>query len=154
MLAGTYSGYGIALGYISSGKPVLAMGETVRDGNKLMGLMPSSPTPSSREAICSPCHHKCAEQRRLRVCVVLVSRYVCRACILSVQVLTSTDSDAPRYIGGFIHNIAMSAMSVVFMCVLRMYLGRLNKKLDAAELAEAERNGQPVSSRKGFRYIL
>lgn len=80
----------------------------------------------------------------------------CRVCILSfqVEVLMSTDSDAPRYIGGFIHNIAMSAMSVVFMCVLRMYLGRLNKKLDAAELAEAERNGQPVSSRKGFRYIL
>lgn len=68
--------------------------------------------------------------------------------------LTNTDSDAPRYVGGFIHNIAMSAMSVVFMCVLRMYLGRLNKKLDAAELAEAERNGEPAVSRKGFRYIL
>lgn len=36
MLAGTYSGYGIALGYISSGKSGLAMGETVRYGNKLM----------------------------------------------------------------------------------------------------------------------
>lgn len=48
----------------------------------------------------------------------------------------------------------MSAMSVVFMCVLRMYLGRLNKKLDAAELAEAERNDQPAVFRKGFRYIL
>lgn len=48
----------------------------------------------------------------------------------------------------------MSAMSVVFMVILRMYLGRLNKKLDAAELAEAERAGVPAAARKGFRYIL
>lgn len=52
MLAGTYSGYGIALGYISSGKSGLAM-----ERNTLMGLMPSSPTPSSCETICSPGHH-------------------------------------------------------------------------------------------------
>lgn len=70
---------------------------------------------------------------------------------------TTKDSDAPRYVGAFIHNIVMSAVSVVFMIILRIYLGRLNKKLDAAEGFEglAERSGVPVMAvKKGFRYLL
>lgn len=66
---------------------------------------------------------------------------------------TLTDSDAPRYLGGFIHNIIMSAVSVVFMIILRLYLGKLNKKLDEQEAGK--RSGLPgVTTAKGFRYLL
>ncbi|KAL1881256.1 hypothetical protein Daus18300_001108 [Diaporthe australafricana] len=76
------------------------------------------------------------------------------------------DSAAPRYVSAFVVNIAMSAMTVIAMTVLRIYLGRLNKKLDRGEkvrdvgnsagAAESpETGGSPgVTEDTGFRFLL
>lgn len=60
----------------------------------------------------------------------------------------------------------MSAMTVIAMTVLRIYLGRLNKKLDRGETVRdvgnnagaagsPEANGLPeVTSERGFRFLL
>ncbi|KAK2597878.1 hypothetical protein N8I77_012633 [Diaporthe amygdali] len=75
-------------------------------------------------------------------------------------------SAAPRYVNAFVVNIAMSAMTVIAMTVLRIYLGRLNKKLDRGETVRdvgnnagaagsPEANGLPeVTSERGFRFLL
>ncbi|KAJ0119630.1 MFS general substrate transporter [Diaporthe amygdali] len=75
-------------------------------------------------------------------------------------------SAAPRYVNAFVVNIAMSAMTVIAMTVLRIYLGRLNKKLDRGETVRdvgnnagaagsPEANGFPeVTTERGFRFLL
>lgn len=76
------------------------------------------------------------------------------------------DEDAPRYVTAFVVNIAMSAMTVISMTGLRVYLGRLNKKLDrgeavkdvgsGAQAVEArESSGLPgIAVERGFRFLL
>lgn len=80
--------------------------------------------------------------------------------------ITSVDSAAPRYVSAFVVNIAMSAMTVMAMTVLRIYLGRLNKRLDRGEnvrdvgdsagaVESHEAGGLPhVTANRGFRFLL
>ncbi|QKX56055.1 uncharacterized protein TRUGW13939_03155 [Talaromyces rugulosus] len=72
------------------------------------------------------------------------------------------DSASPRYITAFSVNIGMSSMTIIFSTILRIYLGRLNKKLDHEEGTDLvvdahanEEHGLPrVAVRQGFRFLL
>ncbi|KAL3463135.1 major facilitator superfamily domain-containing protein [Aspergillus heterothallicus] len=74
------------------------------------------------------------------------------------QIYTSyfyPDTDAPRYTKAFCINIAMLATTIAFATILRIALGRENKKLDlqdAAALDEGDSAG--VRRSNGFRYLL
>ncbi|GAB1192457.1 hypothetical protein APSETT444_001649 [Aspergillus pseudonomiae] len=59
----------------------------------------------------------------------------------------------------YVVNIAMSAMTIIFSTVLRVYLGRLNKKLDQEEGADlftyaGSSEGPEVAANRGFRFLL
>ncbi|PTB42494.1 uncharacterized protein TrAFT101_008416 [Trichoderma asperellum] len=60
------------------------------------------------------------------------------------------DSDSPRYTKAFCINIAMLAMSLCFATILRIVLGRENKRLDMEDGANPE---DPVRNSR-FRYLL
>ncbi|EHK48771.1 hypothetical protein TRIATDRAFT_83645 [Trichoderma atroviride IMI 206040] len=60
------------------------------------------------------------------------------------------DSDAPRYTKAFCINIGMLAMSLCFATILRIALGRENKRLDREDGANLE---NPVRNSR-FRYLL
>ncbi|RAK79349.1 MFS general substrate transporter [Aspergillus fijiensis CBS 313.89] len=75
------------------------------------------------------------------------------------------NSASPRYITAFSVNIAMSSMTIIFATILRLYLGRLNKRLDREEgtsmgASNSQRHdneehglpGQAVT--RGFRFLL
>ncbi|KAE8330335.1 MFS general substrate transporter [Aspergillus sergii] len=72
------------------------------------------------------------------------------------------DSDAPRYTTAFSVNIGMSSITIIFSTILRIYLGRLNKKLDQEEgfdlgtnAHDNEEHGLPgLAVRQGFRFLL
>lgn len=68
--------------------------------------------------------------------------------------LFAIDSAAPRYASAFIVNIAMSAMSVLAMSGLRIYLGRLNKKLDRGEAVRDVASSGGSTGDGGFRFLL
>lgn len=65
------------------------------------------------------------------------------------------DSQAPRYEAAFIHNCLMSAVAIGAALVLRIMLGRLNKKLDRGERVEGAVNATPgEAAEHGFRFRL
>ncbi|KAJ5852141.1 uncharacterized protein N7529_011526 [Penicillium soppii] len=72
---------------------------------------------------------------------------------------------APRYTTAFCYNIGMSTMTIIFATILRIVLGRLNKKLDeeegtniarsASQQEENEEHGLPARAiSQGFRFLL
>lgn len=63
-------------------------------------------------------------------------------------------SAAPGYKGAFIHNCLMTALAVSAAGVLRVMLGRLNKKLDRGEHVEGAINTPTEAAENGFRYLL
>ncbi|PLB48230.1 MFS general substrate transporter [Aspergillus steynii IBT 23096] len=71
------------------------------------------------------------------------------------------NEDGPRYLKAFVHNMAMSVMTILFGTILRIVLVRLNKKLDEEEgvdiLEQSQGqgpDGEPVVVRRGFRYLI
>ncbi|CAG8103583.1 unnamed protein product [Penicillium olsonii] len=74
------------------------------------------------------------------------------------------NSAAPQYTTAFSYNIAMSALTIIFGTILRIVLGRLNKKLDeeegtnigpSAPVQGNEENGLPGQAvTQGFRFLL
>lgn len=64
-------------------------------------------------------------------------------------------SASPQYTGAFIHNCIMSAITITGALVLRILLGRLNKKLDRGETVEGAINAAPGEAvEHGFRFKL
>ncbi|KAH8432305.1 uncharacterized protein LDX57_009944 [Aspergillus melleus] len=58
------------------------------------------------------------------------------------------DEDNPRYLKAFVHNMAMSVMTILFGTILRIALVRLNKRLDQEEGVDIlERQGQDGNER-------
>ncbi|RAL01117.1 MFS general substrate transporter [Aspergillus ibericus CBS 121593] len=122
MLGSIYSGYVVALGYISN---IL-------------------PRPAAKRA----------------AALALIN------CLSNVcQIYTPylyPDSASPRYIIAFSINIGMLSMTIIVSTILRIYLGRLNKKLDeldgvdlATQARDNEEHGLPgVAVREGFRFLL
>jgi hypothetical protein len=65
------------------------------------------------------------------------------------------NSSKPRFTGAFIHNLVMAVVAIVACGVLRIILGRLNKKLDAGERVEGAINAAPgEAAEHGFRFRL
>lgn len=65
------------------------------------------------------------------------------------------DSAAPRYEAAFIHNCLLAAVAIGAALVLRIMLGRLNKKLDRGESVEGAVNAAPGEAvEHGFRFRL
>ena len=59
----------------------------------------------------------------------------------------------PRYVTAFAVNVAASGLAIAFAVVSRIYLGRLNAKLDAGQ--PPGKNGPTAAQvASGFRYIL
>ncbi|OJJ60513.1 hypothetical protein ASPSYDRAFT_146706 [Aspergillus sydowii CBS 593.65] len=84
-----------------------------------------------------------------RAAAIAIITCLSNAC----QIYTSyfyPNSDAPRYTKAFCINIAMLAMSCVFATVLRICLGRENRKLDVEDAAMEENGVRGV----GFRYLV
>lgn len=84
--------------------------------------------------------------------------------ILYIFLIYDTDTAAPQYTMAFSYNIAMSALTIIFATILRVVLGRLNKKLDEEEgtdiapsprQQENEEHGLPGQAvAQGFRFLL
>jgi hypothetical protein len=67
--------------------------------------------------------------------------------------LISNDSPAPRYVVAMSVNCAMCVMAIIAATVQRIILVRLNKKLDAGIFVEGAINAVPTEAgQKGFRF--
>ncbi|CAG8002530.1 unnamed protein product [Penicillium salamii] len=74
------------------------------------------------------------------------------------------NSAAPQYTMAFSYNIAMSAVTIIFATILRIVLGRLNKRLDeeegtniASSISRRDNEEEGLPGRavaQGFRFLL